>query len=159
MTKGQPSPHLEPKTPAVDLSCPGLMLAANASLVLGYLWIGWVSNDHGGSASSATRGALLPAFIALAIFGLRRACTRRQLPGATFALPLAVTVVLVVSVAAVVTGSHLLALFAGSTSLLLGIAAFASVMLREANAGPSISNKLHRSHAELDKPLLSPVHQ
>jgi hypothetical protein len=142
MTKEHPSPHLEPKRPPVDLACPGLMLAANASLVLGYLWIGWVSSPHGGTID-AIRGVLLPAFIALTIFAMRPACTRRQLPGAGAALPAASTVVLAASVIAVATGSHLLALCAGAIALVLGLAAFGSVMLREADAAASIMSKLH----------------
>jgi hypothetical protein len=141
-TTEHPSPHLEPKTPPVDLACPGLMVAANASLVLGYLWIDWVSK-HGGTALSSVRGILLPALIALAIFALRPACTRRQLPGSVVVLPAAVTVVLIASVAAVATGYHALALSAGATALVLGIAAVGSVMLREANAASSIKSRLH----------------
>lgn len=138
-----PSPHLEPKRPAVDLACPGLMLAANASLVLGYLWIGWVSNEHGRTAIGAIGGVLLPLLIALTIFALRPACSRRHLPGAMVALPAAVTVVVAASVAAVATGNHVFALFAGATALLLGIAAFGSVMLREASTAWSIPRRLH----------------
>lgn len=137
-----PSPHLEPKAPPVDLACPGLMLAANASLVLGYLWIDWVSNDHGVTLS-AIRGVLLPAFIALAIFALRPACTRRRLPGSVVALPVTAALVLACSVAAVATYDRPLALTAGSSALLLGLAAFGSVMLREASAASSLTSKLH----------------
>jgi hypothetical protein len=121
------------------------MVAANASLVLGYLWIGWVTNVHAGTAVSATRGALLPTLIALAIFGLRPACTRRQLPGASVALPVGATVVLVFSLIAVATDIHVLGLAAGATALLLGIASFGSVMLREADAGSTSTNRLHVS--------------
>jgi hypothetical protein len=143
ITREAPSPHLEPKRPAVDLACPGLMLAANASLVLGYLWIGWVTNAHGNTTQSVLRGFLLPALIALAIFALRPACTRRQLPGSVVALPVAVSVAFVTSVAAVITGSHALALCAGATALLLGIAALGSVMLREVSATSTLTSKLH----------------
>jgi hypothetical protein len=141
--EGQHS-HLEPRTPAVDLSGPGLMLAANTSLVLGYLWVGWVSTTHPGTALSALRGAVLPVLIALAIFGLRPACTRHQLPGASMTLPVAATVALGASVAAVATGNHLVALAAGAAALLLGLTAFGSVMLREAATGNSITQRFRR---------------
>ena len=116
-----PSPHLEPKTPPVDLACPGLMVAANASLVLGYLWIDWVSK-HGEqrcrryAASSSLRSSQWRSSPCAL-------CTRRQLPGSVVVLPAAVTVVLIASVAAVATGYHALALSAGATALVLGIAA------------------------------------
>ena len=145
ITTGEPSPHLEPRTRSVDLACPGLMLAANASLVLGYLWVGWAGGDHGGGGLSSGRGALLPAFIAIAIYALRPACTRRGLPGASVALPAGASVVLVCSISAAATGIHLLAIIAGASALLLGLTAFGSVLLREADAGPSIANRLHLS--------------
>jgi hypothetical protein len=160
--EGQHS-HLEPRTPAVDLSGPGLMLAANTSLVLGYLWVGWFSTTHPGTALSAMRGAVLPVLIALAIFGLRPACTRHQLPGASLTLPVAATVALSASVVAAATGNPMVALAAGAAALLLGLIAFGSVMLHEAATGNSITKMLRRfvlgadSHSAASDSSVGPV--
>jgi hypothetical protein len=145
MSTEQLSPHLEPRTRPVDLACPGLMLAANVSLVLGYLWVGSAWSDHEGTGFSAARDILLPAFVAIAILALRRACSRRGLPGASVMLPVTAGVVLVSSLSAGLSGSHPIGIVAGASALLFGLTAFGSVLLREAAPGLSIANRLHLS--------------
>ena len=132
--------HLSPPSPPVDLSCPGLMLAANASLVLGYLWVGWISDgSQSGTGLELVRGGVLPVIVALAIFGLRPACARRSLPGGSVLLPVAATIELVATIAADASRSHLLAVTAGSAALLVASLAIACVLLREVGAVQRLS--------------------
>ena len=145
MSTEQLSPHLEPRTRPVDLACPGLMLAANVSLVLGYLWLGSAWGNHDGRGFSAARDILLPMFVAIAIFALRSASSKRGLPGASVTLPVMAGVVLVFSLVGAVSGSHLIGIASGASALLLGLTAFGSVLLREATPGPSIASRLHLS--------------
>jgi hypothetical protein len=145
MSTEQLSPHLEPRTRPVDLACPGLMLAANVSLVLGYLWLGSVGSDHVGVGFSAARDVLLPILVAIAIFALRPASSRRGLPGASVTLPAMAGVVLLSSLLGALSGSHLIGIVSGASALLLGLTAFGSVLLREATPGPNIANRLHLS--------------
>ena len=146
MSTEQLSPHLEPRPRPVDLACPGLMLTANVSLVLGYLWVGSVWTDHEGTGFSAARDILLPVFVAIAIFFLRPACSRRGLPGASVALPVIAGVVLMSSLSAALSGSHLIGIVSGTSALLLGLTAFGSVLLpRGQRTDQSIANRLHLS--------------
>ena len=112
--------HLSPPSPPVDLSCPGLMLAANASLVLGYLWLGWLSDgSQSATVLEFVRGGVLPLVVAIAIFGLRPACARRALPGSSVLLPAAATIALVAAIAADANRTQLLAVTAGGAALLV----------------------------------------
>jgi hypothetical protein len=127
--------HLRPPAPTVDLSCPGLMLAANASLVLGYLWVGWLTDgSRSGLALAVVRGGVLPAAVAIAIFALRPSCQRRGLIGGTLLLPVAGTVEFAAAIAADANSSHYLAMTAGAAALVVAFLAIASVMLRESPA-------------------------
>lgn len=138
--EASPHIHLRPPAPEVDFSCPGLMLAANASIVLGYLWVGWLSDGSGsGLALAVVRGGVLPAAVVLAIFALRPSCRRRGLVGGTFLLPVAATVELAASIAADASSSHYLAMTAGAAALVVAFLAIASVLLRESPAVKRLS--------------------
>lgn len=130
-----PHAHLRPPRPPVDLTCPSLMLAANASLILGYLWVGWLSDgSRSGLVLASIRGGVLPVLVALAIFAIRLLCVRRGLPGGTLLLPVAATVELGVAIAAEVSGSAFLAMTAGGAALFVALLAIASVLRRETRA-------------------------
>ena len=128
-----PHAHLHRAGPSLDLSCPGLMLTANASLVLGYLWVGWLSDgSQSGPVIVSVRGVVLPALVVLAVFAIRFSWTRRGLPGGTLLLPVAATVELGVAIAADVNGNDfLLSTTAGGTALLVAFLATVSVLRRE----------------------------
>jgi hypothetical protein len=120
---------------ATDFACPGLMLAANASLVLGYLWIGWLSVGSGsGTALSFVRDAALPLLVTALVLVMRRSTIARGLPGSTALLPIAAAVQLGTSIAAAVAGTRSLAVIAGASALLLAATAIGSVVLREVRA-------------------------
>jgi hypothetical protein len=111
------------------------MLTANASLVLGYLWVGWLSDgSQSGPVLASLRGGVLPAVVALAVFAIRFSWARRGLPVGTSLLPLAATVELAVAIAADVSGSGFLSMAAGATALLVAFLATASVLRRETRA-------------------------
>jgi hypothetical protein len=111
------------------------MLAANASLVLGYLWVGWLSDgSQSGTALELARGGVLPVIVAVAIFGLRPACARRALPGGSVLLPVAATIELGAAIAADASGAHFLAVAAGAAALLVALLSIACVLLREVGA-------------------------
>ncbi len=130
-----PHVHLRPPAPAVDISCPGLMLVANVSLVLGYLWVGWLSDgSRSALALAVVRGGVLPVLVAVAILVLRASCRRRGIIGGTLLLPVAATVELGAAVAADASGSHYLAMAAGAAALVVAFLAIASVLLRESPA-------------------------
>src|SRR5580692_10394352 len=82
--ESSPHTHLRAAGSSLDLSCPGLMLTANASLVLGYLWVGWLSDgSQSGPVLASLRGGVLPAVVALAVFAIRFSWARRGLPVGT----------------------------------------------------------------------------
>ena len=133
--EAHPHAHLRPPVPTVDFACPGLMLAANASLILGYLWVGWLSDgSQSGRLLSSVRGGVLPVLVAVAILALRPACTRRGLPGATVLLPVAATIEVGAAIAADASGAHFLAMTAGAAALLVAFLATSSVLLRESHS-------------------------
>ncbi len=129
--EAKPHAHLHPAAP-VDFSCPGLMLAANASLVLGYLWVGWLSDgSRSGLVLAVVRGGVLPVLVAASVLALRPSCQRRGLVGGTLLIPIAATVELGAAIAADASGSHYLATAAGAAALVVAFLAIASVLLRE----------------------------
>jgi hypothetical protein len=129
-----PLPH-QGEVRATDFACPGLMLAANASLILGYLWIGWLSvGSKSGSALSFVRDAALPLLVTALILVMRRSAIARGLPGSTVLLPIAAVVQLGASIAAAVAGTRSLAVIAGASALALAAIAISSVALREIRA-------------------------
>jgi hypothetical protein len=132
-TESTPHTHLRRPGPSLDLSCPGLMLTANASLVLGYLWVGWLSDgSQSGPVIASVRGVVLPVLVALAVLAIRLSCSHRGLPGGTLLLPFAATVELGVAVAADVSGNDfLLSMTAGGTALLVAFLAMVTVLRRE----------------------------
>jgi hypothetical protein len=109
------------------------MLTANASLVLGYLWVGWLSDgSQSGLVIASVRGVVLPALVALAVFAIRFSWARRGLPGGTLLLPVAATVELGVAIAADVNGNNFhLSTMAGGIALLVAFLATMSVLRRE----------------------------
>jgi len=109
------------------------MLTANASLVLGYLWVGWLSDgSQSGPVIASVRGVVLPALVALAVLAIRLSWARRGLPGGTLLLPVAATVELCVAIAADVSGNDfLLSTTAGGTALLVAFLATVTVLRRE----------------------------
>ena len=124
--------HLRFPRPSVDLTSPGLMLTANASLVLGYLWLGWLSDGSQSElARDIVRGGVLPALIALAIFVMRLLRVRRGLSCGTLLLPVAAAIELCVVMAADASGSHFLAVAAGGMALSVAFLATGSVLKRE----------------------------
>ena len=142
MKTDQQTALLQPP-PSVDLSCPGLMVTANLSIILGYLWFGWISTPASDTSSptatlgafpSALRGWVLPILIGAAIVALRPACGKRSLRGSTRLLPTVAAVEVIVTASADVTGSGKLAVVAGSLAVLLATVAIGSVLLREAHA-------------------------
>jgi hypothetical protein len=124
--------HLRPQAPPVDLACPGLMIAANISLVLGYLWVGWISGgSHLGQPLELLRGAVLPFLLAVLIVALRPTFMRRQLLGGTWLLPIAAAVEVGAALVADTTEGHVAAQSAGAMALLFAIVAIGSVLTRE----------------------------
>ena len=91
---------------------------------------------------ASLRGGVLPVLVTLAIFGLRPACTRRDLPCANLLLPAAATIELCAAVAADATGSHILAVTAGGAALVVALVAIASVLLRETDSSGEILGRL-----------------
>jgi hypothetical protein len=128
-----PHVHLPRSVPGVDLTCPGLMLAAIASLIVGYLWMGWLSTNVPGPVLTAVRGAILPAVLVLSVYGLRHA--RHRLPGSSFILPGAAALVLVTVLSADVIGSHFFLLLAGGACMGFAGVAFGCVVVRERGSG------------------------
>jgi len=130
--QGHVSTHLEPQVPAVDLAGPGLMVAANLSLVLGYLWIGWLTAaNHLSPTVEVLRDGVLPVLLAVTIFALRPTFKRRHLLGGAWALPVTAILALGASVIAGATESRFAAQSAGVAALLLAIVAIGSVLFRE----------------------------
>jgi hypothetical protein len=126
------STHLQPQVPAVDLACPGLMVAANLSLVLGYLWIGWLSaGNHLSQPVEVLRDGVIPVFLAASILALRPTFMRRHLLGGAWVLPITAVLALVASLTAGATASRVAAQSAGVAALLLAIVAIGSVLFRE----------------------------
>jgi hypothetical protein len=131
---------LQPPSSSVDLSCPGLMVTANLSIVLGYLWLGLIStptsttSDTLGALPTALKGWVLPILITAAIVALRPACAKRRLRGTATLLPVVAATELTVSVVAYLTASRTLGFVAGGLAVVVGILAISAVLLREVHS-------------------------
>lgn len=171
MTEPRSSTHLLPpvsgqgRPGVIDFACPGLMLAANVSLVLGYLWIGWFSlGDGAGSTLTFVRDVILPVLVTALVLVVRKASHDLRIPGSGLLLPLLAVVQLLCSFVAGARGSRSLELAAGVVSLAVAATAIGCVFLRErtkpqqpelrlANAGseepPVDGSRLHGESALL----------
>lgn len=130
--------ELTTRVSSFDVACPGLMLTANASLVLGYLWTGWLT-DTSGLAVSVIRGGVFPSVVAAAILVLRPQSLRRGLPGSRAILPAVAVLELALCSIADVTASQAIGFAAGSAAILTAAVCMISVLMRETGSRSDLS--------------------